>query len=220
MAYIDFLSPIHKATQRDYLARVNEYPKAEAIKKSKEYGYDYWDGDRKFGYGGYTYDGRWRKVADELVSHYDLKAGDSVLDVGCGKAFLLHDLTEAVPGIDVTGIDISEYGLENAKEEIRPKLQYANAVDLPFEDNSFDFVFSVNTLHNLFLPDLHKALKEIERVGRRHKYVVVESYRSEEEKVNLMYWVLTGECFLAPHEWEWVYEQAGFTGDYSFIYFE
>lgn len=220
MAYIDFLSAIHKSTKRDYLGRVNEYPKAEAIKKSKLYDFDYWDGDRKFGYGGYKYDGRWQKVAKAIADHYGLKAGDRILDVGCGKSFLLYDFTKVVPGIEVKGIDISQYAIENAKEEVRPFLELGNAVSLPYKDKSFDLVISINTLHNLYCYDLVSALKEIERVSRKNKYIVVESYRSEEEKVNLMYWVLTGECFFSPDEWKWFYDLAGYRGDYSFIYFE
>lgn len=220
MAYIDFLSPLHKATKRDYIARVTEHPKADAIKIAKQYGFDYWDGDRKFGYGGYTYDGRWAKVAKPLIEHYGLKPGDRVLDVGCGKAFLIHDMKQALPGLDIVGVDISEYGLEHAKEEVKPYLQVANATSLPFEDKSFDLIISINALHNLFLDELELALKEIERVGRKDKYIVVESYRTEEEKVNLMYWVLTGECFLAPREWDWMFAKCGYTGDHSYIYFE
>lgn len=220
MAYVDFLSPIHKQTQRDYVARVNEYPKAEAAKLAKQFGKDYWDGDRKVGYGGYSYDGRWRAVADAMAEHYGLKAGDRVLDVGCGKAFLLYDLTQAVPGIEVRGIDVSEYGIANAKEEVRDCLQAANANDLPFESESFDFVFSINTLHNLMCFDLDKALREFQRVGRKHRYICVESYRNEEEKANLLYWQLTCESFCSPEEWEWWFERCGYTGDHSFIYFE
>lgn len=220
MAYTDFLSVIHKSAKRDYLGRVNEYPKAEAIKKAKLYGRDYWDGDRKFGYGGYRYDGRWQKVAKAIADYYGLKAGDHVLDVGCGKGFLLYDLMTAVPGIEVKGIDISPYAIQNAKEEIRPFLRTGNAVSLPYPDKSFDLVISINTVHNLYCYDLVKALKEIERVGKKNKYLVVESYRNEEEKTNLMYWVLTGECFFAPAEWEWFFNLSGYTGDHSFIYFQ
>lgn len=220
MAYIDFLSSVHKSTKRDYLARVNEYPKAQAITKAKKYGYDYWDGDRKFGYGGYKYDGRWRAVADAIAKHYGIKPGDRILDVGCGKSFLLYDFTQAVPGVEVRGIDISEYAIKNAKEEVRSFLQVADASRLPFDDKSFDLVFSINTIHNLYCYDMVTALKEIERVGKKNKYVVVESYRNESEKVNMMYWVLTGECFFAPEEWKWFYDLAGYKGDHSFIYFE
>lgn len=220
MPYIDFLSGLHKGTQRDYLARVNEFPKAEAARIAKQYGYDYWDGERKFGYGGYKYDGRWRKVAESLIRHYSLEPGDRVLDVGCGKGFLLHDMMQTLPGLAVKGIDISEYAIEHAKPEAKPFLQVGNAIDVPFEDKSFDLVVSINTVHNLYCHELDKALREIERVGRQHKYIVVESYRNEEEKVNLMYWVLTGECFFRPEEWEWWFERCGYTGDYSFIFFE
>ncbi len=220
MAYVDFLSSIHKSTKRDYLARVNEFHKAEAAKVAKQFGFEYWDGDRKFGYGGYKYDGRWRAVADAIAKHYRLKPGDRILDVGCGKGFLLYDLTQVVPGIEIRGIDISEYAIKNAKEEISTFLQVADAVQLPFEDKSFDLVISINTLHNLYCYDMVIALKEIMRVGRKDKYIVVESYRTEEEKVNMMYWVLTGECFFIPKEWEWFFDLAGYNGDYSFIYFE
>jgi len=218
--YIDFLSSVHKSTKRDYLKRVNEFPKAEAMKKAKLFDYDYWDGDRKFGYGGYKYDGRWQSVAKAIAGHYGLKSGDRVLDVGCGKAFLLHDLAQAVPGLEVSGIDISKYAIDHSKEEVRPYLEVGNATSLPYKDKSFDLVISMNTLHNLYCYDLVKALKEIERVGKKDKYIVVESYRTPEEKVNLLYWVLTGECYLMPDEWKWFYDLSGYKGDYSFIYFE
>ncbi len=220
MAYVDFLTSLHRSTKRDYLQRMIEYPKAEAITIAKRYDQDYWDGDRRFGYGGYRYDGRWRAVADAMAAHYGLKPGQRVLDVGCGKAFLLYELTQAVPGLEVRGIDISSYAIENAKEEVRPFLQVADAASLPFEDNSFDLVISLNVLHNLFCQDLHKALREIERVSRQDKYVVVESYRNEQEKVNLMCWVLTGECFFTPQEWQWWFDLTGYSGDHSLIYFE
>jgi SAM-dependent methyltransferase len=220
MAYIDFLTPIHKKTTRDYLGRVTEYPKELAAEKAKLWAYDYWDGDRKTGYGGYKYDGRWRAVADAMVKHYNLKPGDRILDVGCGKGFILYDFLQAVPGISVQGIDISSYGIENSKEEVRPYLTVCNATDLPFENNSFDLVISINAIHNLFNYELDKALREIERVGKKNKYICVESWRNEKEKVNLLYWQLTCETFCTPKEWEWWFEKTGYTGDHSFIFFE
>lgn len=219
MAYIDFISPLHKKTQRDYLARVNEFPKAEAAKLARQWGKDYWDGDRKVGYGGMRYDGRWRAVADLLVKHYALKRGSKVLDVGCGKAFLLYDLTQAMPGLEVRGLDISEYGIANAKEDVRLFLQTGHANSLPFADKSFDLVISLNTFHNLQCFDLGRALREMERVGK-NKYLVVESYRNEDEKANLLYWQLTCESFYRPEAWEWWFKHTGYTGDHSFIYFE
>jgi SAM-dependent methyltransferase len=220
MPEIDFLSALHRRAQRDYLARVNEFPKAEAAKVAKKFDADYWDGDRKFGYGGYKYDGRYRQVAEAMARHYGLKPGDSILDVGCGKAFLLYEFTQELPGVEVRGIDVSRYGIEHAKPEVRPFLQVGNATELPFPDHTFDLVISITTLHNLYCYELDKAVREIERVGKKNKYIVVESYRNEEEKANLLYWQLTCEMFCTPREWEWWYERCGYTGDYSFIYFE
>ena len=220
MPEIDFLSALHRRAQRDYLARVNEFPKAEAAKVAKKFDAEYWDGDRKFGYGGYKYDGRYRQVAEAMAHHYGLKPGASILDVGCGKAFLLYEFTQAVPGVKVQGIDISRYGIEHAKPEVRPFLQVGNATELPFVDHSFDLVISITTLHNLYCYELDRALREIERVGKKDKYIVVESYRNEEEKANLLYWQLTCEMFCTPREWEWWYQRCGYMGDYSSIYFE
>ena len=220
MAYVDFLSSVHKSTKRDYVARVTEFPKAEAARLAKKWDVEYWDGDRKTGYGGYRYDGRWRKVADAMVQHYGIKPGDRILNVGCGKGFILYDFTQAVPGVEVVGIDVSKYAIEHAKEEVKPCLQVASATELPFPDQSFDLVISITTLHNLYCYDLYKALKEIVRVGRKHQYICVESYRTEEEKANLLYWQFTCEMFCTPQEWQWWFDQTGYQGDHSFIYFE
>jgi protein-L-isoaspartate(D-aspartate) O-methyltransferase len=223
MAYVDLMSVIHKSTTRDYLARVNDpdFPKAKAAALAKNWSYDYWDGDRKICYGGYRYmEGRWEKVARAMVDHYGIKPGDKILDVGCGKGFLLYDFTKVVPDLEIHGIDISEYAIEHSKEEIRDRLQVGNATSLPFPDHHFDFVFSITTLHNLHCYDLDKALREIERVAKKNKYICVESYRTEEEKANLLYWQVTCEAFNTPEEWDWWFKQTGYSGDHSLIYFE
>jgi len=223
VAHIDFMSVLHKATKRDYLARVNDpdFPKAKAAELAKKWGYDYWDGDRRINYGGYRYlEGRWEKVARAMAEHYGLKTGDRTLEVGCGKGFLLFDFTKVVPGIEVHGIDISEYAIRNAKEEIKHRLQVGNATHLPWPDKYFDLVVSINTLHNLYCYELDRALREIERVGKKNKYICVESYRNEIEKANLLYWQVTCEAFNTPEEWEWWFRQTGYTGDYSLIFFE
>ena len=222
MANVDFIMPLHTSTKRDYLARVNdpEYPKAKAADLALKWDVEYWDGDRRTGYGGMKYDGRWRKVADLMVAHYGLKPGDKVLDVGCGKGFLLQDLTQAMPGLEVTGLDISRYALDRAMPEVKERLVEEHASKLPFADESFDFVFSINTLHVLPCFELDAALREMMRVGKKHRYLCVESWRNESEKANLLYWQLTCRAFFAPDEWEWWFKQTGYTGDHSFIYFE
>ncbi|CBN55125.1 MULTISPECIES: class I SAM-dependent methyltransferase [Kamptonema] len=220
MSYVDFITKVHTSTKRDYVARVVQHDKADCATIAKQYGQDYWDGDRQYGYGGYRYDGRWLPIAKEIVKHYDLKPGDKILDVGCGKAYLLYEFSQAIPGVEVAGIDISQYGIDNAKEEVKPFLQVGNATKLPFEDNTFDFVVSILTLHNLYNYELYAALQEIERVGNDKKYIVVESYRNERERVNLLYWQLTCESFYTPNEWEWCFKQSGYRGDYGCIFFE
>lgn len=217
---IDFMNEQHNSTKRDYVARVVNYNKAECAKVAKLFGKDYWDGERQYGYGGYSYDGRWRNVANKIAKHYNLQAGQKVLDVGCGKAYLLYELTQLVPGLEVCGIDISNYGIENAKLEMKPYLQQGSAVKLPFADNSFDLVLSLGTLHNLYLFDLVRAIREVERVSKKNSYIMVESYRNEEEKANLLYWQLTCEAFFNVEEWAWLYQQNGYTGDYGFIFFQ
>lgn len=223
MAYIDFMSHVHKSTYRDYLARVNdlEYPKARAAQLCKDWGFEYWDGDRRVCYGGYRYmPGRWAPVGQAMIDHYGLKPGDKILDIGCGKGFQLHELTQLMPGIEVYGVDVSEYAILNAKEEVKDRLQVCSATSLPFPDSYFDFVFSLNVFHNLPNYQLDKALREMERVGRKNKYLCVESFRNEVEKVNLLYWQVTCSAFCSPEEWGWWFKTTGYTGDHSFIFFE
>ena len=220
MAYVDFVLKLHRTTKRNYVQRVVEHDKAECATIAKQFGKDYWDGERQYGYGGYSYDGRWLPIAQEMAKHYGIKAGDKILDVGCGKGFLLYEFTQAVSGVEVAGIDISEYGIANAKEEIKSSLQVGNATSLPYEDNYFDFVVSLGTMHNLANYDCRSALQEIERVGKDKKHVMVESFRNESEMANLLYWQLTCRSFYSPQEWEWFMKESGYSGDYSYIVFE
>ena len=217
------MSPVHKATIRDYLARVNdqEFPKYKASEIAKKYDFDYWDGDRKINYGGYKFiPGRWLPVAEYMKKEYDLKKGDKILDVGCGKGFQLKELQNLIPGIKVFGLDISQYAIDNAHPDIKDHIKLGCASELPFADNEFDYVFSLNTLHNLKIDKLFSAVSEINRVSKNNKYICVESYRNELEKQNLLYWQVTCESFYSPEEWEWIYKNNGYDGDYSFIYFE
>lgn len=220
MQEINFLEGYQKKTQRNYIERVTSYDKAECAPIAKQWGYDYWDGDRKYGYGGYTYDGRWNPIAQDIARHYGLKAGDKILDIGCGKAFLLYEFTQAVPGCEVAGLDISEYGVAHAKEEVKPYLKVGNCTTLPWPDQHFDFVYSINAFHNLTIDQLKLAVQEMQRVGKGRKWLCVESYRNEREKVNLLYWQITCESFFRPEGWKFLYKEWGYDGDVGFIYFE
>lgn len=223
MAEVDFMSVLHKSTQRDYLARVNEpeYPKARAAELAKKFDFDYWDGDRRICYGGYRYlEGRWEKVARAMVNHYSLPEKPKILDIGCGKGFLLYDFLKVIPDAEIHGIDSSSYALANSKPEIQDRLRLGSATKLPWPDDYFDLVISINTLHCLHAQDLDPALREMERVSKRHKYLCVESWRNQSEKANLLYWQVTCEAFHTPEAWKWWFERTGYSGDHSFIYFE
>lgn len=221
MREINFIGKTHQRTKRNYLHRVLNIDRAESARIMKRWDRDYWDGSRDTGFGGYVYDGRWRPVAEEMARHYGLKPTMRILDVGCGRAHLLYEFTQVVPGIEVAGIDISGYGVETAKEEIRPFLRVGNCNSLPWPDNHFDFVFSLNVFHNLKIFDLWASLTEMQRVGRDSgKYICVESWRTEEEKANMLYWTISCESFYSPDAWLWLFEKTGYVGDYGFIYFE
>lgn len=220
MAYQDFVGLIHKSTTRDYLARVTQRDKAEVADLAIQWDFDYWDGSRETGYGGYKYDGRWRKVADAMVEKYGLTAESRILDVGSGKGFLLHDFTEALPGIEAHGLEVSSYAIEHTMESVKDNIVLGNAKTLPYPDDHFDLVISINTLHNLYNYELNSAFREIARVSKGKSYICVEGYRNEREKVNLMYWQLTCRAFHTPEEWEFWFKQTDYTGDHEFIFFE
>jgi ubiquinone/menaquinone biosynthesis C-methylase UbiE len=195
--------------------------KVHCMQISKQYDKDYWDGDRRYGYGGYKYiPGRWKPVAEQLIKAYNLTSNSKVLDMGCGKGYLMHEIKLLIPDINIIGIDSSSYALEHAKDEIKPFL-FKHKVEekLIYKDNEFDLVISLGTFHNLRLPDLRAALIEMERVGKC-KYLMLESYRNENELFNLQCWALTAESFFDKDEWIWLYRHFGYTGDYEFIYFE
>ena len=217
---VNFVTPLHQATERAYIDRMID-DKVNCMLKAKEYEFDYWDGDRRFGYGGYKYlAGRWKPVAEAFIDKYGLTNNSSVLDVGCGKAYLLYELKLLLPDLRVKGFDISKHGLNEAKENLKEDLFIHKAQDsYPFEDNAFDLVISLGFLHNLRIFELKTALGEIERVGKSG-YVMLESYRNELEQFNLQCWALTCESFFDKEEWEWIYNHFGYTGDYEFIYFE
>ena len=215
----NFISALHNQTRRDYLKRMND-DKVNSMLVAKKYDYEYWDGDRKFGYGGYFYDGRWKVVAEKLIFDYKLNNTSKILDVGCGKGFLLYEIKKLLPSSTIIGFDISKYGISKAPEDLKNSIFLHSAQDeYPYSDNYFDLVISLGTLHNLRLFDLIKALKEIERVGKS-KYVMVESYRNESEMFNLVCWALTAESIFDKDEWIWLFLEYEYCGDYEFIYFQ
>ena len=216
---LNIVTPLHVATSRDYLGRMMDQ-KVECMEVAKRYDHDYWDGDRRFGYGGYRYiPGRWKRVAETLIKRYSLKAGSRVLDAGCGKGYLLYEMILIEPGLEIAGFDLSGYGLSNAKEEIRNILfRHDLKEPFPYEDDDFDLVVSLGCIHNLSLRSAVKCLAEIERVGKR-SYVMTESFRNDREFFNLQCWALTAETLVDVDSWRWLHQKGGFSGDYEFICF-
>jgi len=182
---------------------------------ARQFGKDFFDGDRKNGYGGFSYMPRfWQPVIPTFQAHWNLNSSSSVLDVGCAKGFMMHDLAELIPGITVKGIDISKYAIENAIEDMKPHVQVANALSLPFEDKSFDVAISITTLHNLEREECGIALQEIERVSRNGSFITVDAYRNEEDKERMYNWNLTAKTIMSVDEWELFFKEVGYTGDY------
>lgn len=218
MAEVNLLSKLPRG-KRNVNARA-EAKTQEIIDISRQYGELYFDGPRKYGYGGYRYDGRWVPVAQDVIAHFKLKPGDRVLDVGAGKGFLVKDLLGAMPGLEAFGLDISEYALMHCEPEAVGRLHLGSAVKLPFPDNSFQAVLSLNTIHNLERADLITALREIERLAPGRAFVQVDSYRTPEQKAVFEEWVLTAKFHDYPDGWVSLFKEAGYTGDYYWTIIE
>ena len=222
MGLKNLLGSKHTEVSRDYLSRVTDadYPKHVSAALAKKWGREYWDGDRRTGYGGYSYiPGYWTPLAKRLIAEYGLKSGSRVLDIGCGKGFLLVELKTLIPDLEITGIDVSTYAIDLAPKSIRPQLSIGTCTALPFSNLEFDLAISLNVFHNLLAQDLEASLREIVRVSR-DSYLVVESYETEKQKENLLFWQLTCEAFLRPEEWRWWFELCGYDRDFEFIFFD
>lgn len=216
----EFVTPLHQRTTRDYIQRMLD-DKAYCMEVAKRYEEEYWDGDRRYGYGGYKYiPGRWKPVAQSLITTYKLGPGSKVLDIGCGKGFLLAEMLLIEPQLQIIGMDISQHALKCADPSVKNFLMSGDASEqLVFEDESFDLVISLGVLYNLDLKSLFFSLNEIERVSKA-SYIMVESYRTNQELINLQCWALTCKIFLDPTDWEFLFSKAGYKGDYEFIFFK
>jgi ubiquinone/menaquinone biosynthesis C-methylase UbiE len=218
MVEVDLLRSLPRVKRNIQKRAEAKDPAVVAI--AKQYGEVYWDGPREYGYGGYRYDGRWRPVARDIIAHYGLAAGMRVLDVGCGKGFLVKDLMLECPGLDVFGLDLSHYAILQAPGEVTGRLHVGTAEKLPFHNASFDCVLSLNTIHNLPRPRAIKAMAEIERVSKGKSFVVVDSYHTPEQKEIFESWVLTAEFHDYPEGWLKLFAQAGYTGDWNWTIIE
>ncbi len=217
---LDIMNPNHKKTKRNYISRMMD-SKVNCMIEAKKYGKNYWDGPRKYGYGGYKYiEGRWLPVARKIIKKFNLNNKSKILDVGCGKAFLLLEIKKILPRITLVGFDISKYAIKKSPEEIKKYLFYHKAQNkYPFKSKQFDLAISTGCFHNLKINELKFALKEIQRVSKK-SYVMVESYRNEKELFNLQCWALTCQSFFSKSEWLWIFKEFKYNRNYEFIYFD
>ncbi|MBI1910262.1 MAG: class I SAM-dependent methyltransferase [Deltaproteobacteria bacterium] len=209
----------------DSLPKTNRSSRGRVVtpadrKLACQFGKEYFDGPRTQGYGGYIYDGRWKPVAKRLKAYYHLPDSARVLDVGCAKGFLLHDLKELMPHLEIAGVDISQYAIQNSVENVRPFLSVGNANKIPWPDRYFDLVLSINTIHNLDLNNCKMAIREIQRVSKKYTYIVVDAYRDELEKQRLLDWILTAKTFMHVDKWENLFQETGYKGDYYWFLME
>ena len=210
---IDLLENYPKPN-RDVNSRAQTKSEADRM-IAREFGQAFFDGDRSHGYGGFNYNSRfWEPVVPTFKDHWNLSNSDSILDVGCAKGFMLYDFNRLIPGIDVRGIDISEYAIENTIEEMKPFVTVASADNLPYNDNSFDYAISITTIHNLDRVGVIKSLREIERVARKGSFITVDAYSNDEEKERMFGWNLTAKTVLHVEEWKDLFNEAGYKGDY------
>ena len=216
----NIFTPFHKKTKRNYVGRMMDR-KIHCMDKARKFEKDYWDGPRRYGYGGYKFiEGLITPMAKKIIKDYKLNNKSRILDAGCGKGFLLYEIKKILPEIIIQGFDVSKYGLKNSKKEIKKYLKFGNVKKkFPFKTNYFDLVVSFNCLHNLEIFELEKSLNEIQRVGKK-KFIVVESYRNSKELFNLQCWALTANAFFSKNEWIWLLKKFKYKGDYEFIYFE
>lgn len=207
---LDFIQDLHN-TKRDYIGRMMDN-KPACMKIAKKFDKEFFDGARRFGYGGYKYDGRWIPMAEKIIERYKLNVNSWVIDIGCGMGHLLYEI-EKLSMCQAMGGEISDYALLNTI--LDKTFNFCLGKDTL--NYTPDLILCINVLHNLTLPKLEKAFQTISKA--RKAYIVVESYRNEEELFNLECWNLTGEQFLRPEEWEWLFKLYNYKGDYEFLFF-
>lgn len=216
---LKFIQSLHNSTKRNYLERMNN-DKVKCMKVAKKYSSDYWDGERKYGYGGYKYiKDRWKNLAKKLIKRYDLSNNSKIIDLGCGKGYLLYEIKNILPEISILGLDISKYAITHSKEQIRSHLKVKDIrKKLGYKKNQFDLAISLGTIHNFNLIEIKKILRNINYFSKQ-SYIMVESFRNSSELFNLQCWALTCETFIDHKSWSELFQEYN-SIDFEYIYFK
>jgi SAM-dependent methyltransferase len=215
MAEIDLMKNYPKTLGRDDISLSRKRATKEDIEIARQFGKEYFDGERWQGLGGYYYDPKFfTPVVKDFIEHYDLNNDSSILDIGCGKGFMLQDFHIALPGAKLAGLEISEYCLENLMPSVADNCIFGSCDELPYPDNSFDLVIAIATIHNLDLEGVKKSLKEIQRVSKKFSFLKVNGYKNDNEKKALFEWNLVAKTILHCEDWKKLFTEVGYTGDY------
>ena len=217
MKILNLITKNHKKTKRKFIERMVDN-KIEAMRVARLYEYDYWDGKRRYGFGGYNYiQDYWTPVAKKLIKKFKLTNKSRILDIGCGKGFLLFEIKKILKNITIEGVDISKHAIKNSKEEVKKYLKRIDINNYKFK-GKYDLIISINTLHNLEIDDLSKVVKKIVKFSK-NSYIAVEGYRNIEELFNLQCWALTANTFFSKNEWIWFLRNLNYNRNLEIIYF-
>ena len=188
---------------------------------ARKFDIEYFDGDRLTGYGGYNYSPRfWTETVAHIKDFYNLDDNSKILDIGCAKGYMMHDLSLLIPGAEIKGVDVSNYAKENSIESMQDNIVVANANNLPFPDDYFDLVIAINTLHNLPLIDCKQAFREISRVTKNNSFVMNDAWRNEKGKKSMLNWNLTALTYMSCDDWEELFNEVDYKGDYYWFFAE
>ena len=209
------LYPVSNRPVDERGALVTEIDRAIA----RKFDVEYFDKDRLTGYGGYSYNPKfWTETVAHIKDFYNLNNDSKILDVGCAKGFMMHDFSLLLPKAEIVGVDISNYAIDNCIESMKDVISYANANNLPFEDDYFDLVISINTIHNLPLIDCKEALREISRVSKKDAFIMNDAWRNPKEKDSMLKWNLTALTYMGTDDWKLLFKDVGYEGDYYWFF--
>ena len=183
---------------------------------ANNFGYDFYDGDRENGYGGFKYDGRWKKFLIKIIKKYKLNKNSRVLDISAKKGFFMHDLTLLVPGIKVYGVEDHKYPIITSMKSVKGNIKLLKSYcDIDYKKDFFDFVHAHNAIYRYSFRDLIKIIKIISKISKK-AHITIPSYSNNLDRIKFLDWSLHGAVLLKKKEWRELFKNLGYKGDYYF----